>query len=53
MWNDGKFEKSNLRIFLAPEGEVDNKFYGDRIVKATPEEIEALNLKVTSIMLMN
>lgn len=53
MWNDGKLEKTNLRIFLAPEGEVDNKFYGDRIAKASSEEIEKMDLKVASIMLMN
>ncbi len=53
MWNDGKLENSNLRIFLAPEGEVANKFYGDRIINSSKEEIEKLNLKVTSIMLMN
>ncbi|MBZ9728179.1 hypothetical protein LB467_00630 [Salegentibacter sp. JZCK2] len=53
MWNDGKLENSNLRVFLAPEGEVADKFYGDRIIEASEEEIEKLNLKVTSIMLMN
>lgn len=53
MWNDGKLDKSKLRIFLAPEGEVDNKFYGDRIIEASAEEIKALELKVSSIMLMN
>ncbi|MGW1454087.1 hypothetical protein ACWBC2_03760 [Salegentibacter agarivorans] len=53
MWNDGKFEKSNLRVFLSPEVEVADKFYGDRIIKASEEEINNLNLKVSTIMLMN
>lgn len=52
MWNDGKLENSGLRVFLAPKGQVANKFYGDRIVQATPEEIEELKLTVSSIMLV-
>lgn len=52
MWNNGKLENSKLRVFLAPDGEVADKFYGDRIIKASEEEIENLNLKVTTIMLM-
>jgi hypothetical protein len=52
MWNEGKMENSGVRVFLAPEGEVADKFYGDRIIKASPEEIKDLNLKVTSIMLV-
>ena len=52
MWNEGELENSGIRVFLAPQGEVADKFYGDRIVKATSDEIEALNLKVTSIMLV-
>jgi hypothetical protein len=53
MWNNGKLENSNLRVFLAPKGEVANKFYGDRIIEASKEEIESLDLKVASIMLVN
>ncbi len=53
MWNDGKLENSKLRVFLAPEGEVADKFYGDRKIEASEEEIESLDLKVTSIMLVN
>ena len=49
-WNGGKLEDSNIRVFLNPEGEIADKFYGDRIINATPEEIEALNLKVSTIM---
>jgi hypothetical protein len=52
MWNEGKMENSGVRVFLAPKGEVADKFYGDRIIKASPEEIKGLNLKVTSIMLV-
>ncbi|SKB53789.1 hypothetical protein SAMN05660776_1758 [Salegentibacter holothuriorum] len=53
MWNDGKLENSNLRVFLAPENEVDNKFYKDRIIEVSEEEIKDMDLKVTSIMLVN
>ena len=49
-WNGGKLEDSNIRVFLNPEGEIADKFYGDRMIDATPEEIEALNLKVSTIM---
>ena len=48
-WNGGKLEKSGLRVFLTPGNDPSNKFYGDKIIKATPEEIEALDLKVGSI----
>ena len=50
-WNGGKLEKSGLRVFLNPENKPANKFYGDKIIEATPEEIEALDLKVSSIMI--
>jgi len=50
-WNGGKLEKSGLRVFLNPENKPANKFYGDKIIQATPEEIEALDLKVSSIMI--
>lgn len=53
MWNDGKLENSGLRVFLAPQKEVNDKFYGDRIIEASEEEIEALNLKVEMIMLVD
>ncbi|MBZ9632654.1 hypothetical protein LB465_17895 [Salegentibacter sp. LM13S] len=53
MWNDGTLENSKLRVFVAPNGEVADKFYGDRIIEATEEEIEKLDLKVNSIMLIN
>lgn len=51
LWNEGKLENSGLRVFLSPEGEPGNKYYGDHIIKASPEEIEAMNLKVSSIMI--
>ncbi len=50
LWNDGKLEKSNVHVFLAPEKEPKNKFYGDKIVTATPEEIKELDLKVKAIL---
>ena len=50
-WNGGKLEKSGLRVFLSPMNEASDKFYGDRIIEASPEEIEALDLKVSSIMI--
>lgn len=53
MWNDGKFENTKLRVFFTPTGKVADKFYGDRIIEASDEEIANLDLKVTSIVLMN
>lgn len=53
MWNDGKFENSKLRVFLSPNGRVADKFYGDRIIEASEEEIKNLDLKVSNIMLVN
>ncbi|MAM18541.1 MAG: hypothetical protein ABGW91_13745 [Christiangramia sp.] len=51
LWNGGKLEKSGLRVFLSPENEPGNKYYGDHIIKASPGEIESMNLKVSSIMI--
>ncbi|MGM0933758.1 MAG: hypothetical protein ACQEWD_09975 [Bacteroidota bacterium] len=53
MWNDGKLENSGLRVFLGPQNEPGNDFYGDRLIEASPEEIEALDLRVETIMLVN
>lgn len=50
VWNNGKYEDSNLRIFLASEIEPAEKFYGDHIIKASPEETEALKLKVQTVI---
>jgi len=50
LWNEGKLEKSNVHVFLAPEKEPKNKFYGDQIISATPQEIEELDLKVKAIL---
>ncbi len=51
VWNGGKLEKSGLHVFLAPtKGNVQD-YYGDHIIKATPQEIEDLDLKVASIMI--
>ncbi|MGY5850724.1 hypothetical protein [Salegentibacter sp. F14] len=52
MWNDGELENSGLRVFLAPQNEAGNEFYGDRLIKASPEKIEALDLKVETIILI-
>lgn len=50
VWNEGKFEKSKLRVFLSPEKEPNSKFYDDHIIKASPEEIADMNLRVGSIV---
>jgi len=50
LWNDGALEDSNVHVFLAPEKEPKNKFYGDQVVNATPEEIKELDLKVKAIL---
>lgn len=50
IWNEGKLEDSNLRVFLAPEQEPQSIYYGDHIIKATPEEIKKMNLKVQTII---
>lgn len=51
LWNGGKLEDSGLRVFLQPENEVSNKYYGDQIIKASEEEIKNLDLKVGTIMI--
>ncbi len=50
LWNEGELEKSNIHVFLGSEKEPKNKFYGDHIINATPEEIQELDLKVTAIL---
>lgn len=50
MWNDGKLEDSNLRVFLAPDGDIENKFYGDHVIEASQEEIREMDLKVQTII---
>lgn len=49
-WNGGKLANSNVRVFLAPENTPSNKFIGDAIIEATPEEIAALDLKVRAVL---
>jgi hypothetical protein len=51
VWNGGKLEDTDLRVFLGPENEPADKFYGDHVVKASPQEIENMNLKVQAIVL--
>lgn len=48
-WNDGKFEGSNLFVFLEAR-EIPGKFYGDHIIKASPQEIAKMDLRVRTIM---
>ena len=50
MWNDGKLEDSRIFVFLGSEKPIQGKFYGDHIIKATPEEIAALDLKVNTLL---
>lgn len=50
-WNGGKLEKSGLRVFLTPGNKPDNKYYIDKIINVTPEEIEVLDLKVGSVII--
>lgn len=50
VWNEGKLEDSNLRIFLAPEHEPKGEYFGDHVIKASPKEIADMNLKVHTII---
>lgn len=50
-WKGGKMENTDIRVFLSPRNEIPNEFYGDHIIEASPEQIEALDLKVSSIIL--
>ncbi len=49
VWNDGKFENSNIFVFLEGNS-IPGDFYGDHIIEATPEEITSMNLKVNTIL---
>jgi hypothetical protein len=50
VWNEGKLEDSNLRIFLAPKNSPEGKFYGDFIVEPTEEELRDMDLKVQTVV---
>lgn len=50
MWNDGKLEKTRIFVFLEPNTSIPDNFYGDHIIKATPQEIAALGLRVNTIL---
>ncbi len=50
MWNDGKLEETRIFVFLEPKTSIPGNFYGDHIIKATPEEIAALGLRVSTIL---
>ncbi|WP_029037571.1 hypothetical protein [Salinimicrobium xinjiangense] len=52
-WNDGKLADSNIRVFLAPVNAPPQRFYGDQIIEADPEDILNLNLRVRAVMLHN
>lgn len=52
-FNNGKLENSKLRIFLGSGKSIPEKFYGDQIVKATPEEIKSMDLKVQTFIYKN
>ena len=49
VWNGGKLENSNLFVFLESNN-IPGNFYGDNIIEATPEEIDQMNLKVSTIL---
>ena len=49
-WNDGELADTRLRVFLAPKETPPNKYYGDKILNVSPEELEALELSVQGIM---
>ncbi len=48
-WNNGKLENSNIIVFLEAQN-IPGKYYGDHIVKATPEELTLMDPKVSTIM---
>ena len=50
-WKDGKMADSNIRVFLAPTAAPPQRFYGDQIVEADPEDILNLDLKVRAIII--
>ncbi|MFO8148415.1 MAG: hypothetical protein ACQEWG_09005 [Bacteroidota bacterium] len=52
VWNDGKLENSGLFVFLEARN-IPGEFYGDHIIKASAEEIVALNLKVQTLIFKN
>lgn len=49
-WKNGKLADTDIRVFLIPQNTPPNKFYGDRIIEASKEEIDNLDLKVQAIM---
>ena len=52
-WNKGELENSGLRVFLAPEQGPPNEFYGDHVLKASPEQFRRLGVTVDTIVLMH
>lgn len=49
-WKGGKLADSNIRVFLIPKGTPPNKFYGDRVIEPTEENLKELNLSVGAIL---
>lgn len=49
-YEGGKLDDTNIRVFLGSENEVPRKFYGDRKIDATKDEIKDLSLKVRAIL---
>ncbi|HET8885533.1 MAG TPA: hypothetical protein VFM70_04180, partial [Salinimicrobium sp.] len=50
VYEGGKLDDTNIRVFVAPQTEIPNKFYGDQKIEATQEEIDELDLRVSSIL---
>ena len=51
-WNGGKLAKSGVAVFLKSDEQVPNKFNSDKIIDPSEEELEAMDLKVGSIMIV-
>lgn len=49
-WKGGKMESSKIRVFLGPEGKIDNIYYGDHVIQASAEEIDSMQLSVKSMI---
>lgn len=49
-YEGGKLDDTNIRVFLAPQNEAPGKFYGDKKIEASKQELENLDLKVRAIL---
>ena len=52
-WNKGAMEKTNIRVFLAPENAPPKSFYGDKVIEADIADIRNLKLRVRAILYQN